>query len=193
MIRIRSQRVISDFFCEKATFLAQKRFSAINKYCMGKNKYRDRALIRLAAIVVGCGVIWLWVGGVTIIHDQNNYPQVKDGDLIITCKLTGYHRNDLVLYKTADGTKLGRIVALEGDTVEIKEGYYLINEAIPYEEVFYPTYPSEGLSYPVKIKEGYCFILNDCRQQLADSREYGSIELNCLKGKVVYVFRYRNI
>jgi len=167
------------------------------------NKHPYRWIIKLGKLIVKIAILmiifcslWIWVGNVYITHDNNMYPHIKDGDLIVTYKLQGYIIDDIVLYQTSRGNKVGRIVAKPGDIVEITEdGYYAINGILPYENVFYDTLPSDSseIEYPYTVPEGEYFILNDMREIQTDSRKYGSVSEDAFLGKVVMIARHRGM
>ena len=58
-----------------------------------------RLLIKVLVIAAAGLAIWRWVGNIHIIHDNNMYPNVKDGDLLVTYKLQPYVIDDVVLYQ----------------------------------------------------------------------------------------------
>ena len=87
---------------------------------------------------------------------------------------------------------MGRVVAQGGDTVEITEDARLkVNESMVWEnDIFYTTPQYEqGISYPVKLKEDELFILCDYREGGEDSRSFGPVSREELKGKVITVIR----
>lgn len=123
------------------------------------------------------------------------FPSVRDGDLGIFYRLTDCHANDVVLYTDKTGqVTAGRIIAVGGQTVEFfKDGGYEVDGAATYDEIPYKTYMSEkhSISYPVTLKEDEYFILNDFRSDTADSREYGPVKKENVKGKLLYLLRRR--
>lgn len=129
------------------------------------------------------------------------FPNVKDGDAVITFKLEPIVKNDVVLYtiENEDGTKekrLGRVVAQEGDIVNFtSDGELLVNNSIVTEEIFYATVPSEysDISFPYTVPEGMTFVLNDYRSDtsVTDSRVFGAVDNDDLNGKVWILFRRR--
>ena len=144
--------------------------------------------------------------GIYVTHEVNMYPAIKDGDFLLTYKLVNYNIGDAVVYvndtiKNAapdmfSGFKTGRIVAGPGDKVEIDaEKGYLINGAVPYETVYSETLPAENgnVSYPVTLGEGEYFLLNDDRENAMDSRTYGRVYIEDLRGKCVFIMRHRGI
>ena len=112
---------------------------------------------------------------------------------MLTCSLTDIHRNDAVVYVSGKKRMLGRIVACEGDSVEIDEnGFFRVNGMPPYENVFYDTKPyADGIAYPFIVPEGEYFIMNDMRENTSDSRMTGSVSGKEIIGSVVFLIRHR--
>ena len=161
-----------------------------------EKKKTNKALVRLLAkiliIAVVATVLLTVVGGLFVSHDNNMFPAIGDGDLAITSRLGSYHIGDIVVYENQGRNHFGRIVATEGDIVEINEdGQYKVNGLVPYETIYFETKPAESsiITYPYTVKEGEVFILNDLRDNDSDSRLFGS--LSHLKGKVVLLIRRR--
>lgn len=161
-----------------------------------QNKVR-KVLKRLSIKVIVYGLLIIlalsYVIGIYQVHDNDMFPSLRDGDLVITYKLGGYYTGDVVVYKADGKIHYGRVVAVSGDEINItSENYYEINGSIPFEQIFYPTKPGEKIAYPYLVNEGEVFILGDMRQQAVDSRSLGAISIKNLKGKVVLLlFRGR--
>jgi signal peptidase I len=111
------------------------------------------------------------------------------------------HHGDIVVFhsglESADGTTknlIKRVIALPGDTVEIKDGSVFLNGvklAEPYTKDGY----TEGEMSPVTVPEGNLFLMGDNRQNSTDSRmpEVGFVLENELIGKAVFrLFPIRN-
>lgn len=153
-----------------------------------------KLLIKLTVIAGIIYVFFAFVGDIGVVHDNNNFPNLKDGDLTITYKLDGYYTGDLVKYDFEGKTYFGRIVGVSGDIVNITENSYTVNGLVPYETIYFDTLPMEShVQYPYEVKEGEVFILADYREQGLDSRTLSSIQISNLEGKVVFVFRSRGI
>lgn len=152
-----------------------------------------RLITKIAVITVIAVVLLTVVGGVAVCHDNNMFPAVCDGDLVITYKLGGYYNGDIVVYKVGDTRRIGRVVGIPGDTIDIrdKEGYYTINGTMPYETIYFATRKAGGstINFPYTVQEGEVFIFNDMRDDTYDSRLLGGIKE--LEGKVVLLIRRR--
>ncbi|MBQ6148557.1 MAG: signal peptidase I [Oscillospiraceae bacterium] len=150
-----------------------------------------RLLVKINLILATIAVLLFVVGGVFVVHDNDMYPSVRDGDLLITYRLGKYYTSDVVVYEAEGKIHFGRVVAIAGDVVDISDGVYTVNGFAPYETVYYETKAVEGgkAVFPYTVKEGEVFILADYREQGKDSRLFGAIR--DLKGKVVLQLRRR--
>ncbi len=94
-----------------------------------------------------------------------------------------------------DGEKtlfICRVVAGPGDTVEITEDETLvINGNVIFESgIFYPTPRYEGfVDYPLTLGENEYFVLADRRNGGADSRFFGCVAREEIKGTVITILR----
>lgn len=151
-----------------------------------------KLLVKILSIILITFLILYFVIGIYLCHDNNMFPKVCDGDLAITLKLGKNYSGDIIVYKQDNKTYFGRVVAVEGDTINITgDGTYTVNGTIPYEVIYYKTNINEksNIKYPYTLKEGELFVLNDMRDNLDDSRLFGSITK--AYGKVVLLFRRR--
>ena len=124
-----------------------------------------------------------FIAGVFVCHDNSAYPMIKDGDLCITYRLAKLEQGDVVAYKREGKVKFGRIIAFEGDSVDIMNDYITVNGYGVFEDTVYPT-TSEGasISYPYTVSDNCVFVLNDYRSDISDRRNYGGIPLDDVQG-----------
>ena len=152
--------------------------------------------IKAAAVVGIFSVLLFFVIGCFPQQGNQMYPALKDGDLAITNRLTREYRySAVVAYRAPDGsTRLGRIVGVPGDELDITTGGAVsVNGSILSEAVFYPA-AREGDrigQLPCRIPEGHYYVLNDHRTETDDSRSYGPIPESDLRGEVFWMFRRR--
>jgi len=133
--------------------------------------YAIELLIKVAVTVVLVLIVCLFIIGIHINHGNSSYPMIKDGDLVITFRLSDLKQGDEVGY-TVDGQfKLGRVVAVGGDEVDINDSFVSVNGFGIAEDVVYPTSSSGAkIQFPYQVPEGSVFVLNDFRSDNEDSR-----------------------
>ncbi len=123
------------------------------------------------------------------------FPSLKDGDLALGFRLEReYHSGDVVLYEADGNLHFGRILSLGGSTVNISgNGSVQINGVTESGEIVFPTDDPGTLDYPYQVPEGSYFILGDYRTEKEDSRIFGAIPKDSIKGKVISILRRRGL
>lgn len=123
------------------------------------------------------------------------FPAMKDGDLIIGFRLQQtYMKDDVVVYTVNGEPHVGRIAARAADVVTLDDsGTLLVNGTAQGGEIIYPTYAKENFEYPYTVPENQVFILGDYRTQTADSRDFGAVSMENVKGKVITILRRRGL
>lgn len=110
---------------------------------------------------------------------------LKNGDILLLYKLSSIDRFDIiVLDEEKDNEKIiKRVIGLPGETVAIKKGKIYINDKVIDDEYAY----GETTDYnKVTLKDDEYFILGDNRLISKDSRYFGPIKDNEIKGKIVF-------
>ena len=134
---------------------------------------------------------------ITVVRGESMNPTLNDGDKLILAKnkvqTTSYKRGDLVVFiSPEDKTKLliKRIIGLPGDKINIEKGYVKVNDEYidePYiDKDIYTQSLKKGDDYIVP--ENRIFVIGDNRlpKRSNDSRFFGSISLESVKGKAVF-------
>lgn len=110
---------------------------------------------------------------------------LKNGDILLLYKLSSIDRFDIiVLDEEKDNEKIiKRVIGLPGETVAIKKGKIYINDKVIDDEYAY----GQTSDYDkVTLKDDEYFILGDNRLISKDSRYFGPIKDNEIKGKIVF-------
>lgn len=121
-------------------------------------------------------------------------PAFKDGDLAIYYRLQKeFHPSDTVIIEKDGETQIRRIIAKPGDSVEITADGLKINGYLQQETGIYTeTLPyTEGISFPITLEENEYFVLGDNRSEAKDSRIYGAVKKEEIKGTVITLLRHR--
>ena len=166
-----------------------------------KQNKKDIRIIKLfaARLIVFFVVLYILFGivfNIKIVPDLSMKPKLMAGDLSIVYKLDRKFNPGTVVFYNADGKlRVGRIVAVGGDTVEIKDKMVFINNSVVMDgDIYYSTDPlEEKVSYPLTLKSNEYFILGDMREGAKDSRYFGAVNADDILGKVVTVIRKNEI
>ena len=110
---------------------------------------------------------------------------LKNGDILLLYKLSSIDRFDIiVLDEEKDNEKIiKRVIGLPGETVAIKKGKIYINDKVIDDEYAYGQTSDYN---KVTLKDDEYFILGDNRLISKDSRYFGPIKNNEVKGKIVF-------
>ena len=150
---------------------------------------------RVVLIAVIGVIVFTKVFLITQMNGNGMFPALRDGDLIVAFRLQGgFAKNDVVVYSCGGERYVGRIAALERDTVMIDDsGILTVNGTEQIGEILFPTYADGGLSFPFTVPDGCVFVLGDHRTDGGDSREKGAVSLESIEGKVITLLRRRGI
>ena len=158
---------------------------------------RGYAQLLLRLIFIAAAVYAVLTYGFAVLQVSGNemFPSVKDGDLVIAYRLQkDYYQNDTVVYSVAGKKAVGRIVACEGDVVQITEsGVLIVNGTTQSGEIYFATYPRDEGGTELRVPENCVYILGDYRTNSTDSRDFGAVSADDLIGKVITVLRRRGI
>jgi len=125
-------------------------------------------------------------------------PSIEDGDWIIVNKasysFSDPKRGDVIVFNPGEGVSsqypfIKRIIALPGETVEIKNGQVFINNIPINEPYIFPEPPRANKDLgPQKMRDSQYFVLGDNRNNSNDSRSWGPISRSDIIGKAKFVY-----
>ena len=103
---------------------------------------------------------------------------------------TKHKAGDVIVLKRPDGEEfVKRIVAVAGDTVNIQNGKLYVNGAEEKQEgTLGETLTEENnqVSYPLTVGDDQIFVLGDNREVSDDSRAFGVVDMDDVKGRIVW-------
>ena len=162
-------------------------------------KIRNRRRRRQAAIniLLTVAAVYLLFGvvlGIAVVKGDSMEPTLRENDIVLFLRIdVGYNPEDIVLTEAEDGRiYIKRIAAVPGQTVDINEetGALVIDgtEAVePY--VYTETSGKTGMEFPYTLEEGEYLLLGDNRENSYDSRNYGPVREDDIKGRVFTTLR----
>lgn len=153
-------------------------------------------VMKIGLFILFLLIMLLIVFGIARCSDQMMSPACKDGDLVFYYRLQkDFQPSDVIVLKKDDEVQIRRIVAVEGDEVDLTEDGLKINGNLQQEpEIFKETLPyTEGITFPITLGPGEYFVLGDNRSQAKDSRIYGTVTKEEVKGLVITLLRRRGI
>ncbi len=130
------------------------------------------------------------------IPSSSMVPTLKIGDFILVNKFVYRFyqpaRHDVIVFSPppsaqAEGKEfIKRIVAVGGDTVEVKDNKLFIND-IPQEEPFINESPNYIMP-KVSVPQASLFVMGDNRNNSDDSHVWGFLPKENIEGKAVLIF-----
>jgi signal peptidase I len=149
--------------------------------------------ILLAVVIAFLMVVFLYQP--VKVEGTSMQPELLDQERIFVNKFVYHfeeiHRSDIVVFwypKDPSKSFIKRVLGVPGDVVSIREGQVYINGQL-VEERYVPQGYQDVDSYPpVRVREGYYYVLGDHRNASNDSRSWGLVPRKYIYGKAV--FRY---
>ena len=152
-------------------------------------------VISIVAAVVMALLIRTFIVELYIVDGPSMRPTLQHEERLVVnkfiYKLRNPEKGEILIFKYPRDTSrdfIKRVIAVGGDTIEIKEGRVYVNDQMLKEDYILEKTRTE---YPkVTIPEGTVFVMGDNRNNSDDSRfaDVGFVPLDLIKGKAVVVF-----
>lgn len=116
-------------------------------------------------------------------------PTLGDGDRVVVTEEESYKHGDIIVFespvdKGVDYVK--RVVGTEGDLVTINDGIVTVNGEEVYNQEEFGVTESfrREKQFETLVPKGHLYVLGDNRENSMDSRIFGTISTELVKGKL---------
>lgn len=158
-----------------------------NKRYRGVIRSTIYVLLTVTAVAVLVATLLL---PVLRIYGTSMTPSLKEGDIVVSVKGMDFNRGDAVSFYYNNKILVKRVVAFEGEWVNIDEnGNVYVNGTLleePY--VDEKAFGECDIQLPYQVPEGRIFVLGDHRATSVDSRSttVGCVFEEQIVGKIIY-------
>lgn len=118
-------------------------------------------------------------------------PTLKVGDRVLVREHpSAFRRGEVVVFHSSlNGSEdlIKRVVAVAGDTVEVRGGALYVN-GLRQAERYLLQPVIEGVFPKTKIRPGFLFVMGDNRNDSEDSRIFGQVPTNTVIGQAYVVY-----
>lgn len=156
----------------------------------GKKHGWFKFALTVAAVVIATLIVFNVFIGVSRVSGQSMEPALSDRQIVFYSRISDtYERGDIVSIKMPSGEKyVKRVIAVEGDSVNIRDGKVFVNGRIS-EEDHVNGVTEKGnydIVYPYTVKKNTVFVLGDNRENSVDSRTFGPVVTTSISGKLIF-------
>lgn len=127
-------------------------------------------------------------------------PTLLNGDHLLAnkyiYKITEPKRGDILIFPYPEDPKrnfVNRLIAIAGDVLELRDNQLYLNGIKQEETYLFRNVNNAGVDTrgnfgPITVLPGMLFFLGDNRERSLDSRVYGFVPRNSIKGKVLSLY-----
>lgn len=184
-IQVKKDRTLMDALAEDTEVKRWVLWKKLNR--SRKEKEKKKFLLSLLATVLLMVLIYLFFG-IASVEGNSMKPALYPGDRLVFVKYPiSYECGDIVVLETDtfDGLLIKRIVGVPGDEIQITADGVLLRNGEPeiIDGVSGMTEPGELEGKTIVLGEEDYFVLGDNREVSLDSRIFGTVSEDHLKGK----------
>jgi len=150
---------------------------------------RSRLLGGVLVAALALGLIRALLLEPVVVPTDSRAPTIQPGEHLLVRHGLGVgdpEAGDIVMVDAPTGQLMvKRVVALGGQRVGIRDGRLVVDGELRSEPYTDPDAIDSVYFGPVTVPAGHVFVLGDNRFGSEDSREYGSLPLSAVQGKVL--------
>ena len=124
-----------------------------------------------------------------VVNGTSMVPTYNDGDVLVTLYTNRVEDNDIAVLwtETLGEYVVKRVIGVEGDHIQIKDGQLFRNGARLYESYLNSqSWADMKDNVDIIVPEGQIFVMGDNRNDSTDSRILGMFSLDDIFGRVLW-------
>jgi signal peptidase I len=144
----------------------------------------------LFALLAGLFVV-TFLFQIARVDGQAMAPTINTGERVIVNKMAyrvaAPRRGDIVMHNyplDPDKSFVKRVIGVPGDSVRIADGQVYVNDVLLKDDYVPEGFRSHDNLAPLRIGEGYYFVLGDHRNNSSDSRHWGQVPKKYIVGRI---------
>ncbi len=146
---------------------------------MRKDKFKAIIALSITSTVLLFLIIFFTFFKIIIISGQSMSPTLNDHQIVLILKTKNIKKNDIIVFSFNNQELIKRVIGIEGDIIELKDGYVFKNNI----QLSYTYLENENKKYILKSNE--YFVIGDNFNASTDSRSFGIINNDIIEGKMI--------
>ena len=160
----------------------------LGKYDSKKQKWLHD-IIEIIIIFLVVFILFNFIIGISFVKGKSMYPTLHNNEIAFYTRIIPhFERGDVLSVRMPSGDYyVKRVIAVGGDTVDIRQGKLYVNGEEMEEPYINGATEKKigGVEFPYTVEDGKLFVMGDNREESMDSRDFGAVIRKQIKGKVL--------